>query len=226
MPSYANNAAFKLALNNRLKADGVWSPYLKLREFLKKQGISPATAARIAAFPFPPKDGTEPEILHDPLYSEIQAKWMNKSYPLPPDFETFKNGATNFREQKEPTPEAKAEVEKVKKAPQDWSQRWKKLASAVEVANADLVEEVQWVGAHRWTDPEDIDPATVPSKAAVCKLSAIQESSANYIEFLRTFESKLLPDRKQIEHQSKWKDDGRSLELINDLLENEESSAA
>ncbi len=82
--------------------------------------------------------------------------------------------------------------------------------------------------AHRWTDPEDIAPETVPSKAAVCKLSLVQESPANFAEFLRTFESKLLPDRKTVEYESRFKDRGQDLQLLDEeeeYLASKESAA-
>lgn len=73
----------KKALNNRLKSDGYWDSYNKLRDFLKRNGVSESIAWKVAAYQFPPKDGSTPEIVGDELYAEIAVGWTNGNYAIP-----------------------------------------------------------------------------------------------------------------------------------------------
>lgn len=227
---FGRHKNIKTRLNQRLGKEGRFDAYRDLVGALVHSGVDDSgemAAWKIAAFAFAPVNGQPSEIKADPMYAEIAAGWANGKYPDPPGFAHFPNGFKNFDKlAEEPSPEFKAVAEKVKKAPAEWNERWKKLANAVEIPNAPLVEEVLWVVAHRWTDPEDIDTEEAPSKAAVCKLSLAQESSANFANFLNNFESKLIPTKQVADAESR-RDDGRplsDLEELEALLDMEESN--
>jgi hypothetical protein len=216
---YGINRDVKSVVMSRLRKEGNYNLWLRLRGALVGHGVPAAVAWKAATFPFPPQDGSPLEIVADPAYAEIARNWRNGAYPKPPEFEMHSNGVTiNFDKFKDkPSEEFVEAAKKLKKAPEDWNQKWRDLSALVEVENADPVVEVQWVVANRWTAPEDIDSETVPSKAAVAKLSWVQESSANFGDFMRTFECKLLPDKKTVEYEARFKDDGRTLDLCEEF---------
>lgn len=71
--------------------------------------------------------------------------------------------------------------------------------------DAKAAEDVRWAAKYRFFHPADIDPATVPSRAAVTLLQIAQQDPGKFIEQW----SKLLPSRQQIDMQEKFSDDGR-----------------
>jgi hypothetical protein len=204
-------------LNSRLKAEGYWNEYNQLRAHLIREGVPPELAWRVAAFPFQPKDGSPAEIVADPMYAEIEAKWKNGSYPTPPEFETFPNGATNFTKSKKPTRKAVEAAAEVKNAPSKWKAKWRALAAQVGQRSASELEEIRWVASNYLTDVSEIEPDDVPSRGALGMLSWVQESSANYGDFLRSNYTKIIPDRKTIEYEQRFNDDGRVLDLLDEF---------
>lgn len=219
--TFAVHKNIRTALKQRLIKEGRYDAYRSFVEALKLSGIPDTgdmAAWKIAAFAFAPISGGPGELKADPHFEKIAADWANEKYPQPPGFAKFPSGMTNFEQlASEPSPEFKETVRKVKGAKTDWDNEWRELSAQVEVENADQVTEAKWVTANRWTRPSDIDPADAPSRAAVAKLSWVQESSSNFGDFLKTFESKLLPDKKTIEYESRFKDDGRVLGLLDEL---------
>lgn len=220
---FARHKNIRTKVKQRLIAEGRYDDYRNLIANMRAAGLPDSgdlAAWKVAAFAFAPISGGPGELKADPMYEQIAADWANGKYKEIPlnGFAKFPSGMTNFEEVVGgASPEMKAAVEKAKRAPSDWKQKWKEIARQVEVDNADQVVEVLWVAAHRWTDPDDIDPAEVPSKAALGKLSLVQESSANYAEFLRTFESKLMPDKRAIEYESRFRDTGQDLKLLEEF---------
>ncbi len=219
-------------LNKRLVKEGRWDDYTHLKQRLILAGCDDSgdmAAWKIAAVPFSPRNGGPGELKSDPFYEAIVANWANGKYIDPPEFAKFPSGMTNFSKlEGEPSAEFKEQVEKIRKVPGELRDRWRKVSSQVALENADLVKEVLWVVAHRYTEPEEIDTTTAPSKAAVAKLAAVQESTANFMEFLRTNESKLIPDRRMIEYEARFKDIGQDLQLLDDeeqYLASKESAA-
>lgn len=206
-------------LKKRLIAENRWSPYLSYREFLKKRAVSDKLAWKVAAYLFPPLDGSPPEfnVESDPQYAEIVANHKNGKYPDPPPFKKLKGGVlTDFRNFEEPIPEAAQIIEDVKAAPKKYESSWEAIAEQVEGRNADVLEVIQWVFDAAGLPLEKIDINTVPSSGALNLLKSCREGG--FQEFLRNGWYKLVPDKRQLEYQSRFKDDGRqNFDLLDDF---------
>jgi hypothetical protein len=190
----------KTALIQRLQRDGQWAEFLKLREFLKKEGVPEDRAWKVAAHKHPPLDGSPPEILVDPMFAEIAANWENGVYPVPSgplEFEEYPSGATNFREPKVADTET-----------DDTRKQWEKLAEEVGARSSDELAETRWVVANYLRPVSRIEPDDVPSAAALSILMWCKMNPNNFGDFLRTNHSKLLPDKKSLEYQNRFVDDG------------------
>jgi hypothetical protein len=201
-------STIKAPLKTRLITDGQWPEYLRLREHLKRNGVAEDIAWLVAAYRHPPRDGAAPEILGDPRYAEVAANWNAGRYPQPGDTsegDGSPTDATNVGKARGP-------------APPDRKAEWKRLAAEVGDRQAPELDQVRWVAEHYLTDVAQISPDDVPCKAALGMLSWVQESSSNYGEFLRSNTSKLLPDKKTLEHDSRFADDGRDLHLIDEFV--------
>lgn len=218
-------------LVDRLKAEGKWRQYLALRSFLRnRKAVPEKLLSRAASWPFPPMDGSPPEYFAEPEWAEVEAKWRNGEYPKPPDFETYANGIINFSKFKEePTTEAIEELENVKKVPKKWVNDWEGLAEQVakveRSAAANQVDVLNWVFDHCGLPVEAIDPADVPSVGAV-RMLRHASSDAGYRDFLGAW-IRLLPDRKTVEWESRFKDSGQDLGLLDEYeasLEQESQS--
>jgi hypothetical protein len=204
--TFKERGRLKKRLNNRLRADGVWDAYNELRAMLKQGGVDESSAWLVAAFPFPPKDGSAAEIVDHPLYSEIAAGWENGKYELPDPSQTVSNSDTG-------------DLEAALLKPAQQRAAWQRLAAAVGSRAASELEETRWVVANYLVDVSLISPDDVPSAASLSILMWMQMSPSNFGEFLRTNHSKLLPDRKTVEAESRFKDSGQDLALLHDFAE-------
>ena len=213
--AFRERSLLKKRLNNRLKHDGFWDSYNTLRAFLKQDGVDESTAWLVAAFPFPPKDGSVAEIIDHSSYAEIAAGWENGLYKQP--------DLAASSEQSEG-----GDVEAALRQPSQRRAKWESLAVAVGHRVATELEESRWVMANYLTPVERIQVEDIPSTAALGILSWVQESSSNYGDFVRTDYTKLLPDKKQLEdHRARFYDDGRDLKLnreIRQQIEAEENA--
>jgi hypothetical protein len=202
---FPNRVKVKQALNARLKADDVWNRYNDARAHLKQIGIDESIAWRAAAFPFPPADGSPPEIACDPAFDEIAAGWANGTYSLP---EQVTEEASAFRGE-----EAKVGLD-------TWRDEFRRLADIVGTRAADELAETRWVIANYLIDVRKIEPDGVPSAAALSILSWVQSSPSNFGDFLRTNHARLLPDKRQLEYEQRFRDDGRQdLDLLREFEE-------
>jgi hypothetical protein len=201
----AERCKIKKALNARLKADGYWPQYNALRAHLKSSGVEEGLAWRAAAYPFPPKDSSVAEVVADPKYSEIAANWVNGKYTMP---DTLCDSRVT---------ESATGTDSGPPDPNSWKADWEKLAAEVGDRSASELEETRWVVANYLINAKRIQRENVPSAAALSILMWVQMSPANFGDFLRTNHSKLLPDKKSLEREGGFVDDGRSLELLEDF---------
>jgi hypothetical protein len=207
MSEFNQRCKLKKTLNNRLKADGYWDGYNELRGLLKASGVPENQAWRVAAYPFAPKDGSPPELLADPLYQEIEEGWKTGKYQLS-DADAPVNGADAGSQKSADIQSANA-----------WRSDLERLATEVGSKVATELEEVRWVIASYLKDPKTLTAAEVPSAAAVSILAWVKMSASNFGDFLRTHNSKLLPDKKALEQEARFVDDGRDLKLIDEFTE-------
>jgi hypothetical protein len=205
-------------LRKRLEDEGRWGEYLEYKTFLKQNGIPEAHAWIAAAIPFPPLDGSEPEILEQGgLYAEVAAKFNNGAYPAPPTLPKFPNGLTNFRAMPEATPEQKQFPEDVKTAHKKFASTFRDLAANLDpsVMAPDL-EAVRWALNHRLVDVQQIAPDTIPSTGALSILELIQKDARSYTEILKQYLAKSLPS-KDSSQGGQFEDDGRVLSLMEEF---------
>lgn len=96
---------------------------------------------------------------------------------------------------------------------------WADLISRVDAAKrCSRPESTDWIYEHAGTHPSQIDPAEVPSRGTLRHLQHVKEHPENYGEFLKTFAIKTMPDKKQIEREARFSDDGREqLELLEEF---------
>lgn len=222
---FARHKNIRTVVKQRLIAEGRYEDYRTLVGNLQAAGLESSgdmAAWKVAAFPFSPISGGPGEIKADPMYEAIAADWANGKYKDVPirGFVKFPSGMQNFDKiEGEPATELKEAVKKIKEAPQDWQKFWCAMAAKVGPKKSDVLEEVEWVMTHYLLDPNTIEIEDVPSSAAVGILSWVRMSPSNYAEFLRTYHSKLLPDRRQLEYANRFKDTGQDLALLEEFEE-------
>jgi hypothetical protein len=88
---------------------------------------------------------------------------------------------------------------------------------------------IMWVFEHMDDAPQEIDPEDVPSRGVLSYLKLCQDNPTAKTDFMTKIYPKSIPDKKQLEHESKQSDDGRpQLRLIAQLDEEfaKEESAA
>lgn len=80
---------------------------------------------------------------------------------------------------------------------------------------------VQWVFEYAGINPAAIAPEEVPSAGALKYLQLIQENPAAYADFMKSLYAKTIPDKKQMEHEAKQRDDGRTQLRLLDAFDEE-----
>ena len=65
---------------------------------------------------------------------------------------------------------------------------------------------------------KNIVPDDVPSSGALSILSWVKLSSSNFGDFLRSNYTKIIPDKRELEHVARYKDTGQDLKLIEDFM--------
>lgn len=210
------NAQIRGLLVNRLKKEGKWDAYKRVRQVLKAHGVDPRIAGVAAVFQFPRDDGGELEIVDHPAYAEIQRDWENKTFPLPPEFEKRHDGTTNFSKFKEPvSAELTEAIKEVKAAPAKLEAAWDKLAKEVGKRPSTSHEaDLRWIVENYKVKPGDIDPADVPSRAALSQMRHATDSVAHFGDIQKQYDAMQKNNAKSQQGRARFKDDGRSLELI------------
>jgi len=234
-------ASIKARLSARLHDEGRYQSYLDLREQLKREGMNPSHAWIVALQSFPPMDGSSIEILPEgPLAALVRdLHTTNGKPPEPPPAPKFQgaNGGavlTDFRSKTPPKPEGDPRdgwddySEKVRLAPETWVNKWGELAASVKDNRVGgELEILRWLYNNAGTPPDMLTMEEVPGLGALRHLKHLQMSDVNYAEYLKTNWPKLIPDKKTLEYEARYKDDGREeLTLIEEFeaaLEAEES---
>lgn len=181
-----------------------WDEYITRRETHKRNGVPAGTAWRLAALEMPPLDGSKPEFEPTDEMAELLAQAGGQV----------------------PEPEVKKIVQwkdytaKVSEAIVEGVHSWDNLRNGVDKSRkGSEVDIIQWCFQHAGTPVSDIEPSSVPNQGAVRLLQWMKSSPGNYGEFIRNIWSKTIPDRKTLEWQSKFTDDGRQQFSLLDELE-------
>lgn len=223
----------KSAFHKRIHSERRWEQYIAHREAIKKMlvdnGLSINLAWRVASFSFQPLNGNPHEI---PLTDEIAAILKGagvldapkKSEPVvereiadpladlpstdvpelePPPLETIPNSPHNWKKYEQG-------IGTGAKAVNEKRECWAKLAASIDrKKRCKPYEVVQWIFEYAGIPPELISSDEVPSAGALRYLQLCQEQTAVYAEFIRSLYAKTIPDKKQMEHEAKQRDDGR-----------------
>ncbi len=108
---------------------------------------------------------------------------------------------------------------------------WARLAHAIDrTKRCPILETAEWVYHYVGIPPELIKPEEVPSPGALWHLRAVQESPAAYQEFLKSWMVKTIPDKRQLEFESKRNQGSlkvfRNLDQFDEQFAEEEATAA
>jgi hypothetical protein len=101
----------------------------------------------------------------------------------------------------------------------DITKTWASLRAHVELArNASAMQVINWVFKNADSQPDEIDAASVPDRGALRLLRWVQASDNNYGDFMRTNWVKCIPDKRVLEWESNFADDGRKqLQMLEDF---------
>lgn len=207
----------KARMNPRLKADGYWQAYNTARSRLKRSGVDETVAWVAAAYLYPPKDGSLPEISDHRKYSEVAAGWKNGKY----DKLKINPNIVGVNDLKD-NPEQQAAKKKIEddilngalQRMSDEEALWTKLALGAFHKEASELDETRWCLKCAVIPVTSIPPESVPSSSAVALLKWMKQSPHNYAAVISHTRTKMMPNQSQIEYQSKFRDDGRLLGLI------------
>lgn len=210
----------KAAFHSRIHAEGRFPEYSAVREQLKRDGVDPRDAWRYAASQFPPLDGSPLEVTVPvtPL-SSLKIEKSEASEGLEPVAEEKAAGAVVVK----PGPPVPPKAPTVHGNGKGWTlfskgvlgatvkdEEWMKIAEQVpRERSAGALAVADWVFNHAILPPEMIDPEQVPSLGALGLLRSVRSSPKNYDGFISNIWSKLLPNRGQLDAESRFNDDGR-----------------
>ncbi len=214
---YKVNKNVKGVLYTRLRDEGNWGLFNRLRETLVNHGVPRNVAWKVAgaAFPRPEDDGRPHELSGDSAYAKIQAGWANGQYPIPPELEKRPDGTTTHKLKEPASPELAEAIKQVKEAPAKFEAAWDKLTREVGKRRSTSHEEdLRWIVENYRAKPADIDPADVPSRAALSQLRHATDSVAHFGDIQKQYSAMQNSNAKSQQGRSRFKDDGRSLELI------------
>lgn len=195
----------------RLEQEGRKDDFDSYRATLRAAGENPNVNSNtgcfvIAAFAFAPLDGTKPEALGLHGYNEVAANWAKGAYPAPPE------SATPVGTPIKPRPKVK---------PTD---PWDILKGLVDPdKSAGLTpESTRWIYENYGKQPHQIKPEDVPSIGVLEHLKHITRDSAGrrYDKFLETYGVRMMPDKRTLELESRFKDDNRTqFDLLDRFME-------
>lgn len=227
----------------RLFAQGgnaLFAKFRRHRERLEAKGLPKWKARYIAALAFPPPPGDDGEpVEHEleplrPLFPKAFDAGVQLGGPLSAG---KKASARSRSGNRRPAITAAKRLHRGGSAPRraadnaapsdegpdSWAKPsrgdWRRLAEAVGFdCKPSTRAVIEWVFDHGSADPRKIDPTTVPGTGAVTLLQYVQESAANYRDFLQLW-GKTIPQRAAIEAEARFADDGRKqLALLDEFL--------
>lgn len=209
-----------VAFKRRMHEERRWDEFVTYRNKLLNGGVKPAFAGRIASFEFLPRDGSPHEVLAPPgstLGRMIQS--TQALFPTgPPAEPVYVEAQSHFHDFKVVNENNAKFVSNSRQISEEWEAWWCKIM--LEVPNdrtANQMESFRWIYQNAGTPPSMIEAGDVPSRGTLRHLRHVQSSDKAYQEFLDSFALRAMPDRKAMEHESRYEDDGRSiLKLLDD----------
>lgn len=179
------------------------------------QGTDLERALRDLKYDLPPAESTEPATipmqppseddfwldgdLQEPPASPPEQPLPQPTAPVHPKPAPSINPAADLLAQqlaKNAQQQAKAKVKD--------DEVWEALAAAVDrKKRAPILETAEWIYHNIGTPLPLIDPAEIPSAGALSHLRTLRENKAAYLEFLKTWMVKTIPDKKQMDFEAK-----------------------
>lgn len=211
-------------VNSRMQKEGRWEEFSTRRIQLRRDGVPDHVAWRVICNLMPPLDGSPPEARVTADIQPIITKYIDNLPEIPEQpalgarqgyFDIQAGLAKKFE-----TESNNQFVGDLKKANLDWHSEWQLIAQRVPIERVAMeVDIVRWVFNNAGTPPDRLNPDDVPSLGGLKYLEHVQSSPIHYAEFVRTNWSKMLPDKKQLEYESRFADDGkRSTKLLDEFL--------
>jgi hypothetical protein len=95
----------------------------------------------------------------------------------------------------------------------DYAEDWDKLFASIDYSKrCKPFDMIQWVFEHMGLPPNVIDPADVPSPGTLHYLKLCKDNPSSVgADFMKNLFPKTIPDKKQLEHDAKQRDDGRQV---------------
>lgn len=212
-------------VNQRMFKEGRWEDYCLRRMQLQRDGVDRKVIWRICCHLLPPLDGSRPECVLPVELEPIVAKYKDNLPEIPP--QPIPGHGEGFIQQGaglaglNHTETNDKFVADIKRAKVDWKSEWQMLADHVDAERyAAEVEVVRWVFNNAGKQPSQIRPVDVPSLGALRYLEHVCSSPIHYADFVKTNWSKMLPDKKTLEHESRFASEGhKTTRLLDDFLE-------
>lgn len=208
-------------INKRLHSEGRFEEMRAFRDSLMAKGYDPHWAFRTAAMHFPPLDGNPLEFdsrktaAHYLVWKDEHAAKTAAGEPVPPT-------------QKTPGPElgaAKLIAElagAMGASPEDKMKPWHDLRRQIDDdRKCSPFEAALWVFKMGDTPVSELTPEQIPGRNALRLLRHVSTSDRAYDEFLRTWVVKFIPDKRQMEQEARFADDGRRQQDMLDAFDRE-----
>jgi hypothetical protein len=206
---------------------------------------------RVAAFHFPPLDGRVVEVpLTDQIEAILEVipppNGIIRAAPVEVveevyDDEPYLDGTVGAREITGPDAHKKLGLPEPKKSADGkltyhengshpdnlkaafkFKDTWDELARSVDrTKRCKPFDMIQWVFENAGVPVDLIDPADVPSSGALNYLRRIKNDDGVYDSFMEKLYSKTIPDKRQLEHEGKQRDDGRPQLRLLDAFDEE-----
>jgi hypothetical protein len=200
--------------NSRVATEGRWEEAAAWKATLKRDGLDDRLIWRVVCNLMPPLDGSLPEGRLTADLEPIITKYAGQKPELPvqPRYgkrEGFYDRSAGKAEMTT-TPTYDKFAKEVMDSKSTWKGEWELVAQRVPPDKVSPeVEVVRWVFNNAGTPPWDLKPEDVPSLGALKYLQHVQYSPINYADFVKTNWSKMLPDKKTLEMEARYQDDGR-----------------
>jgi hypothetical protein len=213
----------KSAFNKRIHRERRWDEWINHREQVKKlpayKGVKAGIIWQVASFEFQPLDGSPHEIPRTPEIAkyldntsraevaaelgadEPAAAPIADTAPVieAPPIPTKGNAGWKVYARNLSNNATNAAASATKR-----DEVWAKLAYEVDrTKRCAILEAADWIYQNMGTPPELLTAGEVPSPGALWHLRDLQENVSTRQDFLRTWMVKTIPDKRQMEFESK-----------------------
>lgn len=248
MSNHFKNNAEKSKFNTRVHNEHRWDEFLKLREDLKRQGVKPIVAWRLAAQSFPPLDGSPLEIAPPPI-DQLPPHMRNPGctgtisptaeQPHAAEASTVEdqgsvidgsgwwvdeNGEVVDAEVRPPEVKSRGgytpvQPEIIPSSVLAENNYIEELVAGMDATEIKALPQVlHWVFNNKLTPIRKLKREDIPGTGALAMLQWAQSSATNYNTFLNIW-AKMLPTKSDLDKEGRFADDGRAVLSMLDAFE-------